>query len=456
LSEIDRSEFRRWVRNGLGRAVLYLQQNDPAPYIDVIVDACLQNRVYDEQVNGRRGHYLWELIKLSNSELAIRDHLIDALEKRELDETDDWTCIPPLLRRFAQHGDVVARDALYNAMRRDPLSFEFGEAIVKLDGFDGLLALAHQVGSLPGWDGEDTEGVWAMQYACERFGSKNVSDALEAAAVVDPFVERFFDPWREKWRRPFVPGSACRVPAFIRFDEIRQAIERQVSSSSFSRSGFTSSDYSITYYNWGTGARLDDLLEAASFIQELDVDDRDRLSRYLRIFQRRAFPLEITPLLQIVERHADAEGRDTDNNDRSQVTWCALGALEQIPHPNVRELAFELRERSDRWRGNWIGLLRNNYETGDDRKILESVRREFDDDAVHHLSIDILDLLEEQNISEFTEALEILYDRNPCAYCRGNIVKALHEVNGLPDWIIVECRYDSDEGTRAFVREFTG
>ena len=38
-------EFRRWLRMGIGRALLYLGEYDPEPYRAVVLDACVRNRV---------------------------------------------------------------------------------------------------------------------------------------------------------------------------------------------------------------------------------------------------------------------------------------------------------------------------------------------------------------------------------------------------------------------------
>jgi hypothetical protein len=131
-------------------------------------------------------------------------------------------------------------------------------------------------------------------------------------------------------------------------------------------------------------------------------------------------------------------------------------ALDNVTHPRVRALALQLRGRNDWWRSSWIGLLRYNYQSGDHRLIEDSVRLETDEEAIHNMAWDLFKLVDDLDRPELSPSLELLYDRNPCAECRGRIVCHLHKLHALPDWIIEECRHDSDENTRAFIAALDG
>ena len=43
------TEFERALEQGLGRALLCLQQHDPAPYKEIVLEACLRDTTYDKQ-----------------------------------------------------------------------------------------------------------------------------------------------------------------------------------------------------------------------------------------------------------------------------------------------------------------------------------------------------------------------------------------------------------------------
>jgi hypothetical protein len=47
--------------------------------------------------------------------------------------------------------------------------------------------------------------------------------------------------------------------------------------------------------------------------------------------------------------------------------------------------------------------------------------------------------------------LNKMYEKEPCAHCRSNLVERLKEVGGLTDALKQECKYDSYADTRALV-----
>ena len=454
---IDVAELRRLVRNGLGRAVLHVQRSDPAPYFEVVRDACLRNHVYDEQVNGRRDHYLWDLIHLSGRPEAIRDALVQSISKGDPDAIGDWTCVPALLRRFAEVGDTSARRALYAALKRDATSDELGDSIVRMDGLEGLVAIAREIGSQFGPQAEFSYGDWAIARAERRFGNALVWSTLERLANSDVDVESFLIPWRklkvrqEEWAQL----HRTRGRTDYSFADVEREIEEQVAANRIQATGFRSG-FGPAFMSWGERASESDLRAAADKLVSLDVRDRPRLTRYLRIFRKRPFPLDIAPLLRAFHHYVGPEAAMIDDYDPQSVAGWALPALEHISHPAVRELAFQLRDRSDWWREAWVGLLRKNYKHGDHAFIETSARIESDESVVHELCWDTLKLLKEIRIPEVAGALEIFYDKNPCASCRSDVVEALHSLDALPHWIIEECRYDSYEETRKFVASATG
>ncbi len=57
-------EFERLVRIGLGRAIIILQENDPRPLGDVILNACLHDLNSDSGGMRSRAQYVWDLIQL--------------------------------------------------------------------------------------------------------------------------------------------------------------------------------------------------------------------------------------------------------------------------------------------------------------------------------------------------------------------------------------------------------
>ena len=70
-------EFAHAVRFGFGRAILWLQRHDPAPYRDVSLEAALTDHRF-ESSESHRTAYTRELIRLAGHEGKAREALAEA------------------------------------------------------------------------------------------------------------------------------------------------------------------------------------------------------------------------------------------------------------------------------------------------------------------------------------------------------------------------------------------
>src|SRR5437868_3451987 len=59
---VDKVEFRRLLRLGLGRAILYARDHDITQFRDLILDACLHCYAIDPVCEGTRAAYMLDLI----------------------------------------------------------------------------------------------------------------------------------------------------------------------------------------------------------------------------------------------------------------------------------------------------------------------------------------------------------------------------------------------------------
>ena len=115
----DRScEFRRLVRNGLGRVVLHLQRSDPGPFVTTILEACRTNDCYDRQVNEDRTDFYWDLIDAAGG--STQQTLVFLIEEFATDpEPPSW--LVSLVQRFAAARFPQALPFLKSALDRDPV-----------------------------------------------------------------------------------------------------------------------------------------------------------------------------------------------------------------------------------------------------------------------------------------------------------------------------------------------
>ena len=111
---MNRKEFKRYMRQGLGRCVLTLRKSDNIEqYREIVLWGCLHNLSYDTQCEGTRAAYIYQLASCFHDDAHFIAPTIDAFQK--LPRHLDWTFCHffELLRLFAEKGSVDAKNALY-------------------------------------------------------------------------------------------------------------------------------------------------------------------------------------------------------------------------------------------------------------------------------------------------------------------------------------------------------
>jgi hypothetical protein len=415
---------------GLGRAVLFLQTNDSAPYRDDILSTCLHNDVYDNQVNGSRPEYLFDIVRASTDEYYIRTRLIEAMAHLE-DGGDGWM-VSILMRMFAQEGDQEAREALINSIERDPTEDHpaLGQ-MIELDGLAGLVFVAECLGdrgsSDPGYSDNDA----LLADAIDRFGEDIVWQTLDARSGASSQVSLFTNLARERreWRASNPRPERTRA-SDLGFEQFRSLID----------------DASMSRYfpqGWGLAASDSDLRLAAEELTKLSEDDTYRLVRYLRIFRLRPFPLSHSVLIRLW------------TNGNEEVRYGAVAALSKLQHPDVRQLGLQLTKSDDpRLRGLALNLIYTDPQP-DDHVVMEAIiDRETDENALHQIGMSVLGAADLCQSNGPTDALLKVYERGPCAFCRESVVKRLIELDALPRSIADECLFDQNLETREMTREY--
>src|SRR5689334_10909177 len=110
-------EFGRVLRLGLGRAVLFLLDRDPAPYRDIVRDACTRWTGDDQQVEGTRTNYLLDVLHATGEPERYRDPILAALQVTS--DSHDLNQLLGLVLALARAGDDAARTSLYRRFEYD-------------------------------------------------------------------------------------------------------------------------------------------------------------------------------------------------------------------------------------------------------------------------------------------------------------------------------------------------
>jgi hypothetical protein len=418
------------VRKGLGRAIVFLQGIDGAPYRDIILKAATHDLRYDRQVESLRSRYAVDLMRASGEEAYCRNAVLTALANPAEDESEDLMVEIACL--WAEQGDAEARQAVYDAFERHAAddSFVGVEEIIRLDGISGLVRAVHTLTAVD-WK----EDAWLLSLIIEdvleaRMGKEEAWRALDGAAQNDERVAQALEHVRELRRdraersaRPYTPQppiSYDALTALLDADGIppRGPLRR-----------------------WGRYAAKSDVRRAANAL--LAETDPARALAYLRVFQARPFPLDPAPIIAL----ADSEDWD--------MAQAALLVLENMRHPAVR--AYALRAiRDPRKASSAVDMLALNFEQGD-HTLIEwlAEQPEADEDEEHWRGLGITKFVKQHEGPENARILTLTYDKGACSPCREWLVGDLIDMDALTDVIREECRWDANLDLRAMMAEET-
>lgn len=420
---VDNS-FERLLKIGRGKAVVLLREHGGDVDRDLLLYACLHNLAYDPQSEGNRAQYMFDMLQLVDDQAWFRDRILAALQTTE-DDSDRWQVFE-LARMFAENGDAGARNAIYAAFEAHPLENDVTPAfaIVDLDGVEGFLFVADRVGPMLA-NLKPLDVHWFMEHAKQEIGSDELQQAIDRTAVNNDRVAAFLKVADEAEAERKAKNATSRtLKSYVNYKQ--DILERPTDAVRFA-------------FYWGKRASHDEIAQAAA---DLLLDhDRDRLLVYLRIFRRRVFPLDPARLIALAE------------SDDDEIANAALGALENVSHPDARALAIRfLDERKHETLA--LDLLVNNYVDGDYQRIAAVLDRADDDDTIHAIGWTVRKLLDQEIPVDAEPVLIDLYERGPCALCRSHFVEGLIELDALPGWIAEECAYDSNSSVRSLIDRY--
>jgi hypothetical protein len=421
---MDTTQFVHWLRIGLGRPIVYLRDHDSQPYRDTILNACLQDTVYDRQCEGSRAPYLFDVIAATGEPDYYRDRLLAASAPEALDGYDGEQILA-LLGHFAAQGDAVSRAQLYhvfdaNIMTERP---DGATEIVEVDGVTGLLTI---VGRLVFDPEDDWEAYSFVRDAIARSGEAETWSALRIAAATDPPMLDFYtlaQRGRDQYESPALTDrEAAPTEDYATLRAQLLAGDRSARRQ---------------FQRWAIRAADDELRLAA--VDVLTENDPKRLEVLLSLFRKRPFPLEHARLLTLA--------RSTDR----RIAALSRTILANLTHPDVRALGLALLAKGD---GDGARLLANNYQEGDFTLIERLLLTWTDRHEIHNLGFGLRHLAEPQQRPEAIDALSAAYERGPCSLCREHSVELLAAVQTLPAWLVAECQHDANKHLRGMAREY--
>lgn len=172
-------EFEGWLKKGLGRAVLHLRAHDSSPHLNSLLHACTHNLAYDSQCEFSREEYLKDLIRASRNEEFFRVRLFDLLIQEDCDlDSFDLDQTIAVARMFAERGDLLIKDAMYDAVKR--AGFEkAGSCYRELIALDGMIALRVAAEECP--ESLQDCDAWIINELLHALEERNGLEAAQAA-----------------------------------------------------------------------------------------------------------------------------------------------------------------------------------------------------------------------------------------------------------------------------------
>jgi hypothetical protein len=437
IQRLSRDEFADALRKGKGRAMLHDREYGLEGIADLLLEACIHNQVYDQQLESGRGEWLFAMFRNTPQFPEIRDAILQALDT----DTDAKNLyqLCQLAGAIAALGDAQMHQALGRVVYRDagdPASDEMlgVEEWLDLEGVRGMLELARIYGRQLLWDPERFVVIELL--VNERH--PEFRQALSEAAEDDPEIKAYYTAALEREQELFAREPIDREAA-RRDNHDRMRKEYQLEGIlADARAGV--GDYPGHYTAFGMHATLVELeIVLTQLLQEPGPAVRMRL---LWVFRRGKLP------------RLDAQLFAWVNGKDEGLRSAAIAALARVSDPQVHRLAREKVEIGQLLGADQEGLnlFLYNYEDQDASLIARGLAGLHPNaDEAHSLGYSAMELAEKFPGQELTETVVWVYENTPCAFCRYTAVKWLDQLGLLTAAQRYECQFDANEDIREMV-----
>lgn len=411
-----RQKFKSAIKRGTGEAHLIMKDNSKVDFSSDIINAALTNLSYDNQSEGSRANYVYDLIELSNQKGKIKDAVLKGLAT---ERKDSWALdqLFEITALFAKQGDKEAKKEIYKRFHKKIIKgseWVGQDAIIEVDGLNGLKYVAETKGKI------DPDG-WEDSITVESFQEKNpaikVYDELKKLAKDSPNIKTFLD-------------------TILKYKNSKPKWER------------TKSNYEIVTERIHSKAIVPLPPAGAKDLTKLDIkklaDDflketnRLRKEKYMRVFDRVKFPYDYKPILDV------AKGK---YSGKDRLIEYAVNALRYFNGKNIRNFALAQIPKATR-PDIYTNLLIANYKNGDSKLLQALIDQTNNEHKIHALVFSYVEIYRKNRTKDCKAPLVALYDKLTCGLHRADIVKIMIENGVLPARIKAEIKFDSYDEIR--------
>jgi len=408
------------LKRGTGEAYLIAKDNPKIDFSNYIVKGALRNYSYDGQSENSRAQYIFDLILLSDKKEKIRKAILKGLET---EQSDTWslTHLFDLVKLYAKQGDNEARQAIKDRFLNHSIEHADWvgyEAILELDGLQGLIFIAEKFGRRIDKNPND----WQDNHIINYFQSNNpkikVKRKLENEAKRNKFIKTYLDNIKkteENWKR--------REPKPTFKDIIDEVLKSKPFLSYRRRKELTKTELRKI---------------AESLVVEKNKANQEKL---LDIFTSHKFPLDSKFILDLAEQKMTSKNR---------INEYAIDALKFLQSESVRTFALT-KIRKAKQPQPFIDILTSNYKKGDFKLLRDIAKKAKNEHVIERLAGSYLDIFKANKTKECKEPLEILYSKMNCGIHRNGLIEVLIENKVLSDRLKKEIQYDCYLGTRELI-----
>lgn len=425
---MTKKEFKEAMLRGLGRCVIAVRK-ESEKYRELVLWACKRNFAYDAQSEGTRSWYTYTMANTYPDKETFISTTAEALRKYRPNGSWDLLHLSEVLMFFAMDGCASARQALEEkyqeilavmfALKRRPnrIFHELSDleqlGLVLAVDRKSFLRIARDFGRL----------YQEKKYMCDGdfawfFSSKGgqFRKAMESAVRKDESIACFFqresadiaarEEQREQRKESFPNGlTGVRLSRWLANKADQETVER----------------YALAYR---------------------EQKQPELRAEALTAFSCCAYPDDPKPIV---------EDTKSECEELQNTAW---RALENIRHPAVRAFAINNAKSGICTQENFA-LLVTNY-APEDADLLEELLQELiaakDWDDVHAAGLDIYRAFyKDSGISHPKHLLPLLYEYNPCSFCRESALVYMSKHRMLTKEILEECLYDSNDDIRRMV-----
>jgi hypothetical protein len=420
-----RQKFKSAIKRGTGETHLLIKTNPGVDFSSDIIKAALTNLSYDNQSEGSRADYIFELIELSNQKEKIKKAILHGLRTEQV---DTWALdqLFDLAALFAKQGDKEAKKAIYKRFYKKTIkgSEWLGQdAIIEIDGFEGLKYIAEIKGKIIQNDPEEWEDSWTVDYFQEQNPTFKVYKELEKAGDTNVFIKIYLDTIKKH-----TSNFQRRERPKYNYSIVTEKINNKAI-------------VPLTPVGAKELSKTDIKKLADDFLQQTD---RIKLEKYMRVFDKVKYPYDYKPILRLAK---------SINKKSDRLIEYASGALKYFSGSDIREFAIK-KLLKIRIPGDYLNLLVANYKKGDAKLLTDVVKRCRNEHEIHSIVYGIINIYKINKTKECKEPLEAVYDKLTCGIHRTDIIRILIENKILSARLKNEIRFDSSEETRKLYEEY--